>query len=82
MYVGTPHFITDEKQALWRFSDSGMHQACFKSWPYAEEYRRLFNQWSAGMTRHPRQMLADGMIVAKNLNGSLGSFIGGQSRAR
>ena len=30
--VSTPHFIHDESDKLYRYSDSAMHQACFVGW--------------------------------------------------
>ena len=65
-WVGTPHFLTDEKHHLWKFSDSAMHQSCFQAWEHKEEYRRLYNEiWPTLIPHHPREMLADGSIVAK-----------------
>ena len=63
--VATPHFIRDEAHELWRFSDSAMHRSCFVAWERAGEFRSLYNElWPTLMSQHPREMLADGSIVA------------------
>ena len=36
--VATTHFIADQADPLWRYSDSGMHRECFLAW----EHRALF----------------------------------------
>lgn len=38
------HFITNELDPLWRFSDSGMHAACFDSWEHAKEFQRRYDR--------------------------------------
>lgn len=64
--VMTPHFIHDELHPLWRYSDSGMHAACFAAWEHAEDFRAAFNAiWPTLMPDHPREMLADGRIVER-----------------
>jgi hypothetical protein len=65
-WVGTAHFIQDDKHPLWRFSDSAMRQVCFRTWEHAEEYRKLYNEiWPNMVPHHPREMLEDGSIVPK-----------------
>ncbi|QEL16437.1 hypothetical protein PX52LOC_03391 [Limnoglobus roseus] len=51
--VATTHFIADKADPLWRFSDSGMHRACYQSWPHRDEFRARYEavmgdrpQWS------------------------------------
>jgi len=41
--VATSHFIHDENDPLWRFSDSGMHRECFLNWEHREVFVRRFN---------------------------------------
>jgi len=36
--VGTPHFIADRNDPLWRFSDAAMHRACFDAWEHRAEF--------------------------------------------
>jgi hypothetical protein len=36
--VATTHFIGDPADPLWRFSDSGMHAACFAGWEHRDEF--------------------------------------------
>ena len=36
--VATTHFIADPADPLWRFSDSGMHAACFAGWEHWAEF--------------------------------------------
>ena len=36
--VATTHFIADPADPLWRFSDSGMHAACFAGWEHRDEF--------------------------------------------
>jgi len=65
-WVGTPHFIADQNHHLWKFSDSAMHQSCFRSWEHAEEFRKLYNTiWPTLVPHAPREMLKDGSIVTK-----------------
>ena len=63
--VATTHFIDDDSDPLWQFSDSCMHRACFLSWKHKDEFRRKYNEsigmivWENG-TRH--HMEPDGSI--------------------
>lgn len=62
--VSTTHFIHDSAHPLWRFSDTGMHWACFIGWEHAAAFREAFDTlWPRAAPRHPRKMLADGSIV-------------------
>jgi hypothetical protein len=36
--VATTHFIADQADPLWRFSDTGMHAACFAAWEHRDEF--------------------------------------------
>ena len=59
-----PHFIWDEADPLWRFSDSAMHRRCFVDWDQAEQFQRAYNEiWPTIMPNHPREMQSDGTIV-------------------
>lgn len=60
-FFGTPHFI--HSGPLSRYSDAGMHRACFTAWPKADEFRLLFNEAGRSWPGGPRQMLPDGAIV-------------------
>ena len=42
--VSTPHFISDEQDALWRFSDSAIHRSCFLEWDHRAEFVARYNQ--------------------------------------
>jgi len=63
--VATQHFIADQEDPLWRYSDAGMHYACFQVWPSRELFVAKYNAtlgsivWGNG-TRH--HMSADGTI--------------------
>jgi len=66
--VATTHFIGDESDPLWRFSDSGMHPECFANWDHREAFIDRYNctmgriTWGDG-TCH--EMQPDGRIIAK-----------------
>lgn len=36
-YVAFPHFIDDENDPLWPYSDSAIHRWCFATWPLRHE---------------------------------------------
>jgi hypothetical protein len=36
--VATTHFIADESDPLYRFSDTGMHAECFAGWEHRAEF--------------------------------------------
>ena len=65
--VGTSHFISDQSDPLWRFSDSVMHKICFLNWPergnfiskFNKEYSQVF--FKNGVYHH---MNDDGTIVS------------------
>ena len=41
--VATSHFIADQNDPLWRFSDSAMHCYCFANWNHRTEFVAKFN---------------------------------------
>jgi hypothetical protein len=41
--VATTHFIADPNDLLWRFSDSGMHAACFAAWEHRDEFAARYH---------------------------------------
>jgi hypothetical protein len=47
--VSTSHFIGEQGDPLWRFSDSAMHKSCFLDWPLRERFIARFNA-STGTT--------------------------------
>lgn len=59
----TSHFIADEANPLWRFSDAGMHWECYAHWPERESFARqyfdtvtkyeLTNPYWPTVLRHP-----------------------------
>lgn len=64
-FVSTSHFIADEGDPLWRYSDAAMHSECFETWKHRSEFIDKYNNtigqitWGNG-TRH--HMNADGSI--------------------
>lgn len=61
----TTHFITDESDPLWRFSDAAMHYSCFEQWEHRGEFVKKYNAtmgtmiWDDGTRQH---MKMDGSI--------------------
>jgi hypothetical protein len=45
--ISTQHFIHDESNPLWRFSDAGMHHQCFVNWPLRNDFVQQFNRFFA-----------------------------------
>lgn len=41
--IATTHFIADTADPLWRFSDSGMHEACFAGWEHRNEFAARYH---------------------------------------
>ena len=64
--VATSHFIADDTDPLWKFSDAGMHYDCFQRWKHRREFVRKYNQslgritWGDGCRR---EMQTDGSIA-------------------
>ena len=62
----TSHFISDRKDPLWRYSDAGMHQACFLAWDHRRAFIEKYNEtvgpirWGNGISQ---RMLEDGTII-------------------
>lgn len=71
--VATSHFIADESDPLWGFSDTAMHYECFQKWEHREEFVDKYNSslgevvWGNG-TRH--HMKADGVIESVPAHGT------------
>ena len=36
--VGTTHFIADQTDPLWKFSDAAFHRKCFDAWEHRYEF--------------------------------------------
>ena len=64
--VATQHFIHDQGNPLWRYSDATMHYGCFGGWQHRAQFVEQYNNslgkvvWGNG-TRH--QMQADGTVI-------------------
>ena len=71
--VATTHFIPNEDDPLWRFSDAGMHYACFQEWEHREVFVSKYNStigqtvWGNG-TRH--HMSEDGIVESVPAEGT------------
>lgn len=48
--VATTHFIGDENDPLWQYSDSAMHRSCFFTWNQRDAFVAKFNQIVSGVT--------------------------------
>lgn len=63
--IATSHFIADQTDPLWRFSDAAMHYECFQAWKHRQEFVAKYNEtigkivWGNGKRHH---MKADGTI--------------------
>ena len=42
--VATTHFISNENDPLWRFSDSAMHKPCFLDWEHKDNFVKKYNE--------------------------------------
>jgi hypothetical protein len=42
--VSTSHFIAQQDDPLWRFSDSAMHRSCFLAWDQRAKFVEKFNR--------------------------------------
>jgi hypothetical protein len=64
--VATSHFIGDDSDPLWRFSDAAMHKACFLEWDQRDHFIEKFNQIVPSITRGNiyHHMTEDGTIVS------------------
>jgi hypothetical protein len=43
--VGTTHFIADESDPLWRYSDAAFHRNCFERWEHRAEFETRYEAW-------------------------------------
>jgi hypothetical protein len=48
--VATTHFIADQNDPLWRFSDSAMHRSCFLGWEYRQSFVKMYNDTIGAVT--------------------------------
>jgi hypothetical protein len=60
--VGTPHFIADRKDPLWRFSDAAMHRTCFDEWEHRAEFVARYEQVLEEL-RHLTEQSRTGTLV-------------------
>jgi hypothetical protein len=70
--IATSHFIGDEHDPLWRFSDSAMHRSCFLAWDHRAEFVAKFNRTVEGLTfvnGTCHHMESDGVISVLTRNG-------------
>ena len=70
--VSNSHFIFDQNDSLWRFSDSGMHKRCFLNWEYRLDFIKKYNDIVGNMTAGDgtyRRMEEDGQISVLVRNG-------------
>jgi len=52
--LATTHFIADEKDPLWRFSDSPMHRACYERWEHRDEFTQRYRSTVRGREKKKR----------------------------
>ena len=56
--VATTHFIADQNDPLWQFSDSAMHRSCFLEWEHKLSFVKKYNDtigiitWGNGTYHH------------------------------
>ena len=70
--VSNSHFISDQDDSLWRFSDSGMHKSCFINWEYRLDFIKKYNDIVGNTTAGNgtyRRMEEDGQISVLMRNG-------------
>ena len=48
--IATTHFIADQDDPLWRFSDSAMHRSCFLGWDQRQAFVRKYNETTGAIT--------------------------------
>jgi hypothetical protein len=48
--VATTHFIADQNDPLWRFSDSAMHRSCFLEWEHRLGFVKKYNDTIGAIT--------------------------------
>ena len=68
--VATSHFIADQADPLWQFSDTAMHKGCFLDWHLRKQFLERFNATAGTIifgNGHYHHMEDDGRIsVLKN----------------
>ena len=42
--MGTTHFIADEADPLWKYTDTGMHRRCFLAWEQRQAFIAKYTQ--------------------------------------
>jgi hypothetical protein len=42
--VGTTHFIADQTDPLWQFSDAAFHKKCFDAWEHRDEFLARYEE--------------------------------------
>jgi hypothetical protein len=70
--VATSHFIGDDTDPLWRFSDAAIHRHCFLAWECREEFIERFNAEVGSITFANgtfHEMRSDGSVVSKQRGG-------------
>jgi hypothetical protein len=50
---GTPHFIGDSTDPLFRFSDAALHRRCFETWQHHDEFLARYEKWCRAVGRLP-----------------------------
>jgi hypothetical protein len=60
-FVATTHFIEDESDPLYCYSDAAMHCSCFREWERREEFVEKYNAAMGWLGR----MGPDGQIMEK-----------------
>ena len=48
-FVGTTHFISDDSDPLWKFSDSVMHRQCYENWEHRDEFTTRYRTMMGGL---------------------------------
>ena len=66
--VATTHFIADQTDPLWKYSDAAIHEGCFLAWEQRQRFVDTYNAvmgsitWGNGTYHH---MTNDGRILAR-----------------
>jgi hypothetical protein len=63
--VSTSHFIEDEADPLWAYSDAALHRVCFLNWPQRGTFISRFNEVSRTI------MSSDGKWQEMDSDGSI-----------
>lgn len=43
--VGTTHFIADQGDPLWEYSDAAFHKKCFDAWEHRDEFLARYEEF-------------------------------------